>query len=517
VLIRPGLSSPSSLPVARTPRLTALRAAAALLLAAAPALAAQAAPGIVASPRPEVTRGADARLRARIDSVLARPVLRRADVGVVVMDPADGRVLYARGADRLFVPASVLKLVVSATAAHVLGPDFRHRSTVYADGPVSAGVLRGDLVLAGDGDPTWSGRYGGPGPVLDGIADSLAARGIRSVTGDVVGLATRFDAEMTRGDWEAYDLRWWYAAPVSALGANDNAIDFRVEPGAAPGEPARISATPASDDYALRNETRTVAAGRPHTLDFDRLPGTRVVRAYGEIPLGTAPRTESFAVDDPARWTASLLRDALRRKGIEVAGEALGVYAGRDEAGMTRLFDLASRPLADVIGPILGRSQNWYAEQLVKTVGRRRTGGAGSWEAGLAAERAFLADVVGIPADEVVLRDASGLSAGNLATPSALARLLAYVRATPRQRVVRDALPVSGRSGSLQARLTDLPGRVAAKTGSISGTDALAGYVTAADGRELVFVAVANKTGQPAARVRAALDDVVRAAAAHGR
>ena len=166
-----------------------------------------------------------------------------------------------------------------------------------------------------------------------------------------------------------------------------------------------------------------------------------------------------------------------------------------------------------MIGPILLNSQNWFAEALVKTLGKQ-VRGEGSWAAGLAVERAFLVDVAGIDSAEFVLRDGSGLSALNRITPHALVNLLDYVRRTPRQAIVRQAMPVSGGTGSLRARLTDLPGRVAAKTGYIGGMDTLSGYLAMPDGREILFSIMANESGQPSARMKALIDDVVRAIAA---
>ncbi|HEU0014511.1 MAG TPA: D-alanyl-D-alanine carboxypeptidase/D-alanyl-D-alanine-endopeptidase [Longimicrobium sp.] len=471
--------------------------------------------GNVPPAAPSVTR--DAALNERIEAVLRRPHLRRTHWGIEVRDAQSGRVLYARDADKLFIPASNLKLVVAAAAAHHLDPEFRYRTTLHATGPVRGGALQGDLVVRGSGDPTISGRYfDGRTAVLEGLADSLRARGIRRITGGIVADESAWDAEYVRGDWEAYDLRWWYAAPVGALGFNDNAVDFRVEPGAGVGQPARISGSPASAAYTLVNATTTVARGRPHTLDFERVPGTDRIRAYGQIPLGTATRTESFAVREPARWLGTVFREVLAQEGITVGRREVHVVshpAASPAAGAAALVEYRSPPLPRVIGPILLNSQNWFAEQLAKTLGRE-VRGEGSWSAGLAVERDFLSRVVGIDSADFVLRDASGLSSGNLVTPRALVALLDHVRRTPRQRIVREALPVSGRSGSLQRRLEDLPGRVAAKTGYIGNVDTLSGFLTLADGREVVFSILANGSGQPSSRMKEAIDDIVRAVAA---
>ena len=495
-------------------------AAALLVLAAALPLAAQAPRGenVAASRGYATSAPARTRLAERIDAVLARASVANVSWGIEVRDASSGTVLYARNAARPFVPASNLKLVVAAAAAHHLDPGYRFRTSLYAAGPVRDGVLEGDLVLYGRGDPMISARYfPSRTAVFETMADSLRARGIRRVTGAVVADESWWDREYVRPDWDEADRLWWYAAPVSALGFNDNAIDFVIRPGAAAGEPARIAGQPASGAYRLENATRTVAAGGRHTLDLERGAGPGRVRAFGQIPLGTAADEESFAVDDAARWTGTVFREVLEARGIDVGTDAVRVVsdpAASVAAGTPALVEWLSPPLPQAIGPVLLRSQNWFAEALVKTLGRELRG-QGSWAAGLAIERAFLTGVVGVDSADFVLRDGSGLSAGNQVTPRGLGRLLAYIHATPRQRMVRDALPVSGRTGSLERRLTDLTGRVAAKTGYIGGVNSLSGYVSMPDGRTLAFVIIGNGDASQAERVRA-IDDVVRAIAAEG-
>jgi len=223
-------------------------------------------------------------------------------------------------------------------------------------------------------------------------------------------------------------------------------------------------------------------------------------------------------VDDAARWTATVFRETLESRGIEVVRDEIRVIsdpAASVSSGSTALVEWLSPPLPQAIGPVLLNSQNWFAELLVKAMGRE-VSGRGSWEAGLALERAFLTGIVGIDSADFVLRDGSGLSANNRVTPRALAQLLDYVRRTPGQAVVRQKLPVSGsQDGSLRSRLTDLRGRVAAKTGYIGGVNSMSGFVTDAGGRELIFVVIANGPGDRADVVRA-IDDVVRAVAAEG-
>lgn len=496
------------------------RLAAALLLAlGAPSLLpAQAtrAGNVADSPAYATSGPARARLAERIDAVLSRPALARVTWGIEVRDGATGTVVYARNAALPLVPASNLKLVVSAAAAHHLDPGYRFRTSVYATGPVVDGVLQGDLVLYGRGDPMMSARYFPTRTaVFDSLADSLAARGIRRVAGGVVADESWWDREYVRPDWDPADRLWWYAAPVSALLFNDNSIDITLRPGPSAGAPARVSAEPASDAHRLQNASRTVRSGS-RTLDLERGTGPGAVRVVGRVPLGAGADEEHFAVDDAARWTGTVFRETVERRGIGIDRDEVRVVsdpAASVAGGSAPLFDWRSPPLPQAIGPVLMNSQNLFAEVLVKTLGRE-VRGEGSWEAGLALERAFLTDVVGVDSADFVLRDGSGLSDGNRVTPRALARLLDYVRRTPAQAVVREKLPVSGaREGSLRSRFLEMPGRVAAKTGYIGGVNSLSGYLTMRDGRELIFVIIGNGEAAQADRIRA-IDDVVRAIAA---
>jgi len=502
----------------RTFRTFAPLAAAAWLAAACSPARAQGTVNLAPQAASGATEGvAGPALAARIDAILERPTLRSADWGIEVRDAATGRVLYSRGADRPFIPASNLKLLVTTTAAHHLDPEYRYRTSVYGTGPVRDGVLEGDLVLYGRGDPLISTRYGrAEAGVWEALADSLLARGVRRVAGGVVADDSYFEAEHIRPDWDAYDLRWWYAAPVGALGYDDNSVEVHVAPGPV-GAPPRVSWTPHSAYVAVENDAVTVAAGRPATADLERVPGsTRAgIRVYGQVPAGAGADVEFFAVPSGAEYAGTTFREALERKGIAFGRSAVRVVADSmlsPARGATLLAEHGSDPLPRVIGPILLNSQNWIAETLLKTVGRE-VRGEGSWEAGIAVERDFLNRVVGIDPADLALRDGSGLSGNNRVTPRAFVKLLDYVRRTPAMAVVRQSLPVSGREGSLRARLTDLPGRVVAKTGYIGGVDSLSGWVTTDDGRTVIFSILANRGG-PSARMKAGIDDVVRAIAA---
>jgi D-alanyl-D-alanine carboxypeptidase/D-alanyl-D-alanine-endopeptidase (penicillin-binding protein 4) len=450
-----------------------------------------------------------------LDALLDGRPVERAFWGVEFVDARTGDVLYARNAERHFVPASNMKLIVTATALDQLGSDYTYRTSIYTNGRIEGGTLVGDLILYGRGDPNLSGRYTtGPTAIFTALADSLRARGVERVEGRVVADESYFDADYTRPDWEAYDLLWWYAAPVSALSFNDNSIDFTIRPGPV-GQPPAISGTPATSFWSLQNTALTVARldSTDAPLDFTRVPGTNRVIAYGAVEAGSPEDTESFSVVNPAGYTATVFRETLEASGISVAVDSVSVISDPAlspvDSSSTLLAEHVSPPLDRVISSINKRSQNWHAEQLLKTLGKLERG-TGSFRDGIAVEREFL-ERIGIAPEAVEIRDASGLSANNLVTPHALTTVLRVMLRHPHADVFFTSLPAAGGDGSLRTRFAQGPaaGRVYAKTGSIQNVNSLSGYLVPTPSDTLAFSILANNHGLDENLVIAAIDSAV--------
>jgi D-alanyl-D-alanine carboxypeptidase/D-alanyl-D-alanine-endopeptidase (penicillin-binding protein 4) len=264
---------------------------------------------------PAAPLAAQKALQKRLDARLDAPPFNRQIWGVALVDEK-GTMLFGRNADRMFMPASNTKIVVSAVAAALFDPGFTVRTSLYGSGPVVNGVLQGDLVLYGRGDPTFGERCYAtdttlagacdtdPRKKLDDLAAQLARAGIKSVSGDVVGDGSWFEPLMVHPAWENYDLNWWYAAPVSGLGYNDNSIDIKYSTSDTVGPPVTLTFTPDFGDVTLENRTRTVSPGQDETIDFYRTAGTLSVWAQGNVEAGRKPRTESLALPDPDLFAA---------------------------------------------------------------------------------------------------------------------------------------------------------------------------------------------------------------------
>ena len=461
-------------------------------------------------------------LARRLDRLLDAPPFDRHHWGVVVLDTT-GKVLYGRNPTRLFIPASNTKLVVSAAAAVLLPPDGSVATSVYGAGPLEDGVLRGDLVLYGRGDPTMSRRCYDADTTRAGacetdpmrrmreLAAALRAKGVRRIAGDIVGDGSYFEPTMIQETWESGDLVWWYAAPVTGLAFNDNSVDLRWEPGPAAGAPGRITFTPDFGDLTLENRTWT-SAERGTGLEAGRL-GPFGIWVGGSITATAAARTSYLALPDPNRFAASALRQALAEAGISVTGATTSTTDSARYAQARRgapLAETSSRPFREWLAPILGPSQNLFADMLLKQVGRQLRG-EGSWRAGLEVERRFLIDSVGIDSTQFSLRDGSGLSHTNTVSPWAFARLLLWMRRHPGFAPFQSALPVAGRSGTIRTRMVRTPveGRVMAKTGTISRVNALSGYVLLPDGRTRIFSIQTNNHDLSGTAMLARIDSLV--------
>lgn len=463
-------------------------------------------------------------LRKRLDRAVDAAPLNRHLWGIVVRDTT-GRTLYRRNADRLFTPASNTKLIVTAAAAVMLPEDFTVRTSAYATGPVVEGQLVGDLVLYGRGDPTMDTRCFAidttvagvcsrdPIAPLRALAGQLHARGVRAVAGDLVGDGSYFEPELLHPTWEVGDVNFYYAAPISGLSLNANSLRLTATASAL-GTPAAIRIEPRVENYLLiDNRTRTVPEGMPRTLRVRRDGTQDRLVVSGDVPVAERPASEEVAVGDPALFTALAFRQALAEAGIVVLGRTRSTVDSlsyREARQRPALAEVNSRPLRDWLVPILSSSENWYAEMLLKQLGRH-FGGSGSWRTGIAVERRFLIDQVRIDSTQFQLSDGSGLSTINLVTPETFVRLLAHMRRHPAYPVWAAGLPVSGESGTLRRRMVEGPltGQVLAKTGTLSTVTTLSGYLTRRNGRTLIFSIQANHHTLGSAAMRAAIDSVL--------
>lgn len=428
----------------------------------------------------------DAALASAIDAILTDKRLTDSQIGVTVADANTGEVLYEHNGAKRAIPGSNDKLTTTAAALQNLGGDFTYSTEVLGDRPTD-GVVAGDLYLRGAGDPTvLEADY-------DKLAEDLAALGVSTVDGDLVADDTAFDSVRSGAEWGWSDLQFTYAAEVSALtvasGDDYNAGSVRVfvKPGAAEGDAAQISMAPANDYVEIVN---TATTGTSTNVTVNRDPHDNVIRVSGTVKAGTEGTFATRSVIEPTRLAADVFADSLADAGITLNGDLR--YGESTPQGPETLATHQSMTLTELTGEILKPSNASVAEALFKTLGYEATG-KGTFASGKAAVYAGI-EPNGVDTGPIRQVDGSGISRHNMMTTNMLTDLLVGAKKADWFDTWYGALPIACGDGTLASRMCGTPAadNVRAKTGSMTSVSALSGYVTDADGRELVFSVITN-------------------------
>jgi len=426
------------------------RVARALAIAIAP-LALTACVTVMRTVHPVSSR---AGLAHSIDSLTSQPVFRNAHWGVLIVNPRTGDTLYSKDAGKLFMPASNMKIITSAVALKLLGPDYTYKTTFLANGEVRDSLLDGDLLVIGRGDPTISDNMRG---VATTVMDAL-----RQVNGSLARVGNAFPDSIHGYGWEWDDLGEYYGAGVDELIFNEGMAPTTLRP---PPDTVRDS-------------------------------------------LYSGP------AKDPATGYLNALHDALVRKHITVeAGVMDSILA--TPIKMDTLFTFTSLPMRNIIPALMKPSQNQIAEILLKTIGLERGGMGTSDSARKIVGQQLLA--WGVQPDGFVIRDGSGLSRHDLVSPETIVRVLDRIQQDTAFAVFYNAMPIAGVDGTLKDRMKATPaeGNLHAKTGSIAAARSLSGYVTSADGERLIFSILANNWTTPSSAVTDVEDQIAIALAAY--
>jgi D-alanyl-D-alanine carboxypeptidase/D-alanyl-D-alanine-endopeptidase (penicillin-binding protein 4) len=424
-------------------------------------------------------------LRAQLRGALSASAL--ATSGIAVVD-ADGRPLFGRREHAALIPASTFKVLVGATALTVLGPAFRFATTFESVTDPHDGRIDGDLYLVGEGDPTLTRDD------LRGGAAAVARAGVRVVRGALVADASAFSGPETNPAWDPDDLQYGYAAGTSALSLDQGTVEFHLVP-TVPGAPARIGVLPPSD--AVRVFGHVITAYTT-LLTIQRDPGRNDFTFDGRVAT-----EQSFwrPVIDLPRYAAQVARAMLRERGVTVDE---GVRLGVAPVAPLVLWHHRSAPLLAIVHEMFVESNNHFAEQLLRALGATR--GAGTESNGGRIERGLLVRDA-VPQDGLRIVDASGLAASDRVAPITLATLLARAAAEPGGSAFVGTLPRVGIEGTVRwRRVHDALGRARAKSGHISGVNALAGYVQTRRHGRVAFAIIVNDRRADDTAVDAGID-----------
>lgn len=407
-------------------------------------------------------------------------------MGALVVDAQSGSMIYERNAGDAFVPASTIKLIVGSAALDRLGTAFTFTTILATDGTT--------FYLKGSGDP-----------LLDALDAQDAARTVRELdappSSTVVGDVSRYTSSRYPDGWQVDDLPFDYAAPVSPLSFEENALHLTLTPGAAAGQPVAITVQPVTHAYGIENRTTT---GGPHSSDTSTLEfnwtGTPSLIVTGSVPAGAQPVTLDAAIPDPAHLTLERFAAALAPDGAAPLATTTGIMPPSARV----LWQHRSPALPQLLRDMWQPSDNLLAETLLDELGVAAPGAGDTRARGLAVEGQWLHSI-GVHPSTVFLADGSGMSSYDRVTPRALVAVLAHDWNSPQRGVVLAALPVAGKSGTLDHLFTGEPlaGNVIAKTGTATHTRTLAGYLQTPHGT-LIFALLVNDwmDGQPDAAAR---------------
>lgn len=461
-------------------------------------------------------------LARRLDRRIARErPLARASVAMLVVRASDGEVLYARGPDRLLIPASNQKILTALAALSRFGPAHAFTMRIWASSAPDADGVVDSLLVEGGGDPVTNSEDWWR------LAANLRHAGLRGVRGDVRIDDSHFEPPGWHPSWGRISARA-YHAPVGALTANYGGFNVAIGPGRVVGLPAEVAVDPPIDYLRVRNRAKTAAKGTRARLSVDRAPGGKndngatkdeVVLVDGVARVGDEIDGVNRSVLDPGLYAGSIFAHQLEANGIFVEGGVRRAPRTDKEEWVLLHEHDGGRRLAEIVSLCMKWSNNSIAEALLKNLGAwdgasldGEPARQGDWAGGVKALRRELS-ALGIDLGEAHLVDGSGLSTRNRLSPRILVRALEVGRENFRLAPeFMASMPIAELDGTLERRLKGRRARIRAKTGLLGDVAAtsLSGYAERDDGELLIFSILVNGFSGGGG---AAMDSVDRVAA----
>lgn len=425
-------------------------------------------------------------LAAQIDALLANKLLARAQVGVLVVDLATGARVYERQPDLGLNPASNIKLVTTAAALALLGPEHRYVTRVYAKkGALKAKTIDGDIYLKGGGDPSLVTAD------LYQLASDLRALGVTKITGGLVIDATAFDKDELPPQFDQKNELAAYRAPGGAMAINFGTYVVLARPGEKQGDPALVAIDPPVPSIRLKS-TATTQTGARNKLKLAigaAEDGTIDVLVEGELGEDAAPAEYRYPVVKPAEYAGEVFRLVLKQRGITLGKSTVRLEAVPEDSERLALY--RSQPLSVIVRSVNKLSNNYVAEHILKSLDDHAPA---TFAGGLARVRGYL-DAIGVPSAGLKLQNGSGLYDANRISAAQLVHLLTAVHRDFRYGAdFLASLPIAGVDGTLRSRMQDGTATrfVRAKTGSLDGVSTLSGYAGAVGRPPLAFAILFN-------------------------
>jgi len=444
-------------------------------------------PGFAEDVEPE-TDPAIARFQSAVDSILTQSCQNGLRAGAKFYSLDRQQVIYSRNSDRLFTPASNMKMFTSAMALKKVGPDYRFHTRLYTNGTIKGSVLKGDLYIKGFGDPSLVTEQ------MWILVNELKNIPLTQIEGSIIADNSYFDGQGKPITWKSYQGSEAYLAPTGALSFNFNTVTVHVEPGDLPGEKPTVVVDPDLDYFRIRNKAVTTENQRSRR----KLIVTRLERknhdeivVKGRLPKNVARKKFYLNITDPQMYTASAFKRFLNQAGVRVTGE---VKRGLVPTGATLVLDHESPPLGRILRGLNKFSNNFIAEQILKTLGAQFISEPGTTENGVQLLQEYMQEL-GYSPEQFNMVDGSGLSKANRVTPDQVIALLedAHSDLSIFPEFI-SALGVMGLDGSVIDRMDHNKDaqKIRVKTGTLNHVSALSGYFQSQDGERFAFSILLN-------------------------
>ena len=476
--------------------------------------------------------------QAYLDRKLSEEPFRSGLVGVLAVK-ISGDTIAESGSLRKLIPASNTKLITTGLAIRGLGRDYRLSTALGYDGSVSDGVLHGDLYIVGGGDPTLASSD--PGSLS---ADSLfsvwksmlTARGIRRIDGRIIGDGRYLDGPIELDSWAYNDLGTFYGTGCNGLIYSRNILKVNVAPGNAEGSPVRVSNfRPNLPWLEFRNNSTTSAPGTGDQLYLFNTDLAPVCELRGSFASGKVPKTEEFSHKFGPLACSSAFSDYLRKNGVKVDGEpsyidSYGKIVSIDRSGrglgspegtarrvpdLHIIGDTESMTVREIARITNSRSDNLYAETLLRILSKERTGSA-SYDSCKVVIMRELASLGVDTSTGARIVDGSGLSRHDCISPDFFCRFLRSMYLD--SGCFWDYLSTLSRPGApgMKSCLAGKPdavrSRIRMKSGSMDGVLCFSGYVMPVSDRKedvTVFSVMTNNCPDAEDRVRAFVNELI--------
>ncbi len=463
-------------------------------------------------PKQKFWRSASQEAAFQIDYLLNNSPTQMGWWGVKAQYANTGKVIYERNEGKMFTPASNVKMYTTAAALCLLGPEYRYETDFVINGNLDGGVLKGDLIIRGSGDPTWSERFyeGNYDSVMVRFVDSLKASGITEIKGDIIGDDNVFDDLLLGAGWMWDDEHDYDSAQLSGLSVNENYINYILIP-ASIGKPVIVKSLLQTSYLNLRNDLTTESSGTETSWSRGRDRETNNGWFEGGYDITLGEKETDLTIHNPTLFTAHILKEHLVDAGIKVSGNPVDVddlVESIDYEQTSILFTYTSHPMSRIVTEVNQPSQNFIAETLQKTLGKE-LGKEGSAKEGLKMQMAFY-DSLGMNTDNLYLRDGSGLSRYDLISPNNSVSLLQMMWDHEYRTYYINSFPLAGVVGTIDDRMigTSAERNVRAKTGNMTNVSSLSGYTWTKSGEPIIFSVMVNSYMIPSSKVKHIQDQI---------